>query len=396
MSLVNNSRNIESGSSKRSRIPLAVVALIVVAIVALAGCISSEEKTAKIGVMMCLSGDLGPVGPDLVQGIELAAWDANRKGDVNVSLIIEDTATSADKAVEVGTKLIDIDGVQVIVGPMMSPSVLSLATKAQEAEVVLISPSGTAASISDAGEYVFRVCPSDDLQGKALADLAEEKGYTKVATMVVNNDYGVGLEETFEENFPGEVTENIRFESGRADYLTELESIKGTEPEAIMLVAYPESGTVILKQALELNLGTEWIAAEGIADPVMLENQEIIPELEKMLFTKPSSPEDLQTYQDFLDLFHEKYGDDQEPGIYAEYAFDATNLAIEAIKEVGNNGKEINDALYDISDGYKGASGDKTFDENGDVVSDFDILGVQNDEMVSVGSWIAGEVTLNE
>jgi ABC-type branched-subunit amino acid transport system substrate-binding protein len=383
---------IENGT--RRRISVVAIALLIVAIVALAGCIMAGTETAQIGVMMCLSGDLGPVGPGLVEGVELAAWDANREERINVSLIIEDTATSADKAVEVGTKLIDIDGVQVIVGPMMSPSVLSLAEKANDNKVVLISPSGTAASISDAGDYIFRVCPSDDLQGRALADLADAKEYTKVATLVVNNDYGVGLEDTFEAEFSGEVTSTVRFESGKADYRTELETIKGDSPEAVMIVAYPESATVILKQAMELNLGTDWIAAEGIADPVMLERPEIIPELEKMLFTKPVSPKDLASYQDFLELFHEKYGDDKDPGIYAEYAYDATNLAIEAIIDAGNDGEKIKDALYEIGDGYEGASGIKTFDENGDVTSDFDILGVRNNEMVSVGSWIDGEVTL--
>jgi len=342
---------IENGT--RRRISVVAIALLIVAIVALAGCIMAGTETAQIGVMMCLSGDLGPVGPGLVEGVELAAWDANREERINVSLIIEDTATSADKAVEVGTKLIDIDGVQVIVGPMMSPSVLSLAEKANDNKVVLISPSGTAASISDAGDYIFRVCPSDDLQGRALADLADAKEYTKVATLVVNNDYGVGLEDTFEAEFSGEVTSTVRFESGKADYRTELETIKGDSPEAVMIVAYPESATVILKQAMELNLGTDWIAAEGIADPVMLERPEIIPELEKMLFTKPVSPKDLASYQDFLELFHEKYGDDKDPGIYAEYAYDATNLAIEAIIDAGNDGEKIKDALYEIGDGYE-------------------------------------------
>ena len=401
----------EAGGKKTVGIPVLVLSVIIVAVIVGAAVYlavkpakegkptNQTQEPIKIGVMMCLSGDLGPVGPGLVEGAQLAAWEVNRSGGVNgrmIKLIVEDTETKSEKAVEVGSKLIDIDGVQVIVGPMMSPSVLSLAEKANSAHVVLISPSATAPKVSDAGEYVFRVCPSDLLQGKALADVAKAKGYTKVATLVVNNDYGVGLQDTFEKDFPGQVVAKVKFESGKGDYRTELETIKAKNPEAIMLVAYPESGTVILKQAGELGLNVEWLAAEGIADPKMLERPEVIPQMEKMLLTKPSSPKSLIAYQHFLKLYHQKYGSDKDPGIYGDYAYDATMMAIMAIAYGGNDGEKIKDALFFVGDHYKGATGDKTFDENGDVTSDFDILAVKDGKMVTVGKWVNGQVTLSE
>ncbi len=373
---------------------LVLVAVVVVAIVVFAVYYATKPiGEFSIGVMMCLSGDLGPVGPFLVEGIELAVWDANRKGD-NITLIIEDTATDPAKAVEVGTKLIDIDGVQVIVGPMITDSTLGLAEKANAEKVVLITPSATNPAITDAGEYVFRVCPSDLVQGEAMADVAEAKGYSKVATMVMNNNYGIGLEEVFKEMFAGEVVHSVRFDPDKADYRTELEMIKAKQPDAIMFVAYVESGTAVLKQAGELGMNIPWIAAEGIADNVMLDRPEVVPQMENMLLTKPMSPTGLATYQEFLDLFHEKYGADREPGIYAEYAYDATMLAIKAVKRGGYEGEKIKDALHKVSQGYQGASGDKTFDENGDVTADFDILTASGGKLVTVGSWIKGVVTL--
>jgi ABC-type branched-subunit amino acid transport system substrate-binding protein len=391
--------NEETTSSGRTAV-LVLVAVVVVAIVAFAVyyATSPTGEEVKIGVMMCLSGDLGPVGPDLVEGIELAAWQVNREGGIkggNVTLIIEDTATDPAKAVEVGTKLIDIDGVQVIVGPMITDSTLGMADKAEASKVVLISPSATNPMITDAGEWVFRTCPSDLVQGAAMAGVAEAKGYTKVATLVINNNYGVGLEEAFSDEFSGEIVHSVRFDPDKADYRTELEAIRGKNPDAIMFVAYIESGTAVLKQANELGMNIPWVAAEGIADEEMLKNAAVIPQMENMLLTMPMSPTDQPAWEEFYDLFKEKYGSEKEPGIYAEYAYDATMLAINAVKRGGNDGESIKDALPKVSEGHAGASGDKTFDENGDVSADFDVLTVTGNELVTVGSWIKGEVQLD-
>jgi len=393
-------------SSKRTvGIPVLVISVVIVAVIAAAAVYvavkpakeeEAEPGPIKVGTIMCLSGDLGPVGPGLVKGIELAVWEVNQKGGIQgrqVELIVEDEETNPTKAMEVGSKLIDIDGVKVIVGPMISPSVLSLVNKSRDSKVVMITPSATAPSVSDAGEWVFRVCPTDRVQGKALADLAKVKGYTKVATLVLNNDYGVGLEDALIDFFEGEVVASVRFESGKADYRTELDTLKAKQPQAIMLVAYPESGTVILKQAAELQMGFNWLAAEGIADAVMLQRPEIIPELEKMLLTKPRSVNETVGYQKFLSLFNEKYPG-ETPGIYADYAYDAASMALMAIAYGGNDGEGIKDALNLVGDHFNGASGDKTFDANGDVYADFDILAVKNNKMVSVGTWIQGVVTL--
>jgi len=58
------------------------------------------------------------------------------------------------------------------------------------------------------------------------------------------------------------------------------------------------------------------------------------------------------------------------PEVYCDTAYDATKLIALAIEEVGEyNGEAIKDAIYELDDGYSGASGTITWDENGDRVS---------------------------
>ena len=62
-------------------------------------------------------------------------------------------------------------------------------------------------------------------------------------------------------------------------------------------------------------------------------------------------------------------------------------LAAQAIKEAGNDGEKIKNALPSVSRSYKAITGDKAFDANGDVPQDYTILEVRNKTMVTIGNW---------
>jgi ABC-type branched-subunit amino acid transport system substrate-binding protein len=344
-------------------------------------------EPVKIGVMLDLTGSLGPMGEGIIKGVETAVFEINQYGGINgrdLELIIEDTATDPSKAAEIGKKLIEVNKVPVIIGPMSSGCFEAISGMANEGKVVLLSGSATAPGITHDFEYAFRVVGSDDLQGKAFADIASERGYERAATMVMNNPYGIGLEEVFKREFDGEIVEEVKYELGKADYRGELEVIKAADPDVIVLVAYPEDGSIILKQSNELGMEKPWIAAEGIADRVMLEyGPAVIEEMERMLLTHPSK--EGPAYDHFLDVYHQLYPD-EDPHIYASYYYDAVHMAAMAAA-YGDDGEGVRDALPLIGHHYMGASGDKIFDEYGEVMQDYEIMTVKDGEMIVIGTW---------
>lgn len=356
--------------------------------VLISGCVGDEKPEIKAGVLITFTGGLGQFGEAMANGAMLAADEINRAGGIdgrNITLIIEDTGTDPAKAAEAAKKLIDVDGVQVIIGAVSSTETLAVAPIAERSKVVLISPSSTTPSITDAGEYIFRVVGSDNLQGEAITRLATAKNYTKAATLVENNDYGIGLENVFRSNFKGDIVAGVRYEKGKGDYRTELDAIKNADPQVIIYVGYPAEASTILQQAHSLGLKAKWIAAEGIADPVMFENGEVAGQMEGMLLTRPTSPEQNPEYRNFVKLYRDAYG--KEPGIYSDTEYDAVMLAALAIKEAGNNGEKIKNALPEVSITYKAVTGNKAFDENGDVPQDYTVLEVKNGTMVAIGNW---------
>src|SRR4030065_2186204 len=102
---------------------------------------------------------------------------------------------------------------------------MAAAPVAQESKVVMLSAQGAAPALTKAGEYIFRVFPSDVLQGKGISDLCVSLKYMEVPIMYVNNDWGLGLKNVFVENFRkagGKVTDEIPYDEGKSVYLTEL------------------------------------------------------------------------------------------------------------------------------------------------------------------------------
>ena len=64
--------------------------------------------------------------------------------------------------------------------------------------VVLITPTGTADSLTTTMDYVFRTCFRDSFQGELAAQYALDEGYTKVGVVYCSADtYSAGLRDAF-------------------------------------------------------------------------------------------------------------------------------------------------------------------------------------------------------
>ena len=65
-----------------------------------------------------------------------------------------------------------------------------------------MSTGATAPKISEAGEYIFRIWNSDDLEGKVSAKfIYEDLRLSNAVILYINNDYGKGLEDVFKREF---------------------------------------------------------------------------------------------------------------------------------------------------------------------------------------------------
>ena len=390
------------------------VAIALILAVFLSGCVEEgEDKEAaitegdiKIGVMQSLTGDLGSYGGPMSDAIKLAAKEINDNGGLlgrKLVLLIEDDQTNNVAAVDAANKLVKVDRVPAIVGATGSGQSMSVIDITTGSGVLQISSSNTGTDFTnyDDGDLYFRTAPSDALQGSAMAKLAQERGYKTTSTIVINNPYGVGFEDVFVKAFEadgGKVLEKVRYDPSQTVFDSEVQRIAEGKPEFIMMVSYPETGSLILRTAYEKGVlkSIPWLLSEGLkADNLAglvgndAEGNYIAAGLQGLA---PDQDAGGKAYEAFKSLYQAEYG--KEPAIYCTNSYDAlavVALAIEQAKnatgrDIADNirsvanppGTEVSDlgeALSLIREGkdinYQGTSGDITFDENGDVSGSF-------------------------
>jgi len=394
-----------SNDSKRS-VPRNYLVLAIIVVAVLVGGIyfsssgGGGDCVVKIGHILPMSGPLAAYAEGFQAGVQAAVNEANDQGGIDgcqIQLIEEDSGTDPTMAAAAATKLVDIDGVHAIIGVYASSSTLSAAPIVEEGQTIMISPASTSPEITNAGDYIFRTAPSDALQGAAMADLALAQGHKTAAVIFVNNQYGQGLADVFSATFEskgGSVLLQIPYELEMATYRTELSQIQAANPDIIIDVSYADDGQIIFREGHELGISSQWLGGDGIADDAIFEAPGIVEATEGMIGTRPDSP-DSPGKAAFLAIL-QQYGF-EDSGIYTREAYDAAKLAILAIDKAGVDASKdsIRDALIDVADGYVGAAGDKTFDENGDVGGAFALWRIVSGEFVDIGSWDSNGINLD-
>ena len=183
------------------RIAPRVVGLLIAALQL--GCANGGSGPIRIGVAGPFTD---PIGRPMRLAAELAAEEINARGGVGgrpLELVLRDDYANPDSAVFVAGELYDA-GVSAVIGHLFSDATLAAAPvyNGGSDPVVAISPSSSAPEVSAAGQYTFRVCPSDNAHGAALAQWIRKRlGFQRGAVLYLNDPYGRGIRRTFVEEF---------------------------------------------------------------------------------------------------------------------------------------------------------------------------------------------------
>ncbi len=151
--------------------------------------------TYKIGFQGPLSGDNQQLGINEVNGVELAVEQANAAGDLGftLELVKSDDVGLPDKAPAAAATLLQDTAVMGVVGPSFSGATKAVGATYSEAQLALISPSATNATLTTSGWTAFhRIVPPDSVEGQQAADWLSTKAKT-VYVVDDLSDYGKGV-----------------------------------------------------------------------------------------------------------------------------------------------------------------------------------------------------------
>lgn len=350
------------------------------------GC-SKKSKEVKIGAILPLTGNAAIYGSALKKGMELAVEKINDKGGIQnrkLKIIYEDDQGIPKTGVSAFRKLITAHKVPMVIGAMFSAVTLSIAPIAEKEKVVLLSPTSSAVDLTNAGDYIFRIYPSDTYDGIFLANFAYNRLRAKRISVIYLQVASItAVSEVFKEEFEklgGKVVSMQGYKEGDTKFRTQLLKAKNKKPDIIFIPGYLKEMATLLKQAKELGIKTQFLSISTFYDPKIL--QLAGNAAERVLFSSPAfdPKSEKPEVKDFVAKYKAKYGN--EPDILGGYGYDVVNIAAIALQKGKITSDDIKEALYVIKDS-PGVTGTTSFDPNGDVIKELKMMQVKNGKFSS-------------
>jgi branched-chain amino acid transport system substrate-binding protein len=226
-----------------------------------------------IGVLGPKSGPLSRLNSFYTANIELAVDQINGGGNFvhdggglnvggstrEVEYVYYDTESKPNVGASAAERLIEQDGVSVVLGAMSSTTTLAIMDVLEREEV----PGVTSVSVNEkitgeeGNQWFFRNKDTDSMRAKFISQaIADEVGFDSVGMIGPNNDFGIGRMDAFADALGERGVETLTkqsFNQEAQSFLSELESIKAEEPDALYMVLNdPTHGVQMVPQASQV------------------------------------------------------------------------------------------------------------------------------------------------
>jgi len=328
----------------------------------------------KMGAVMRLA--IGAEhGIPCTRGVEMAVAEVNQAGGINgrqVQLIVEDEKDSPAAAVNAVQKLINVDKVVAMVGPMTSGAMMAAGKTADDAKVVVISPTATTPKLSGFGAYIYRGCSRIDTQAKVLTDYVAKNWKPKTVGIFFSNEpYGKGCAELFTKFFEKNDIKVVATESfmrGSRDFKAQLTKIKAANPDILFIPGYTPETAPAAAQARQLGMKQRILGVYGDMDPVYIQlagkaaQGHIIGGEYDEAYDTPKNQKFKKDYEALV-----KKNKDPYNIMFAALSYDAASMILEGMKKNGPTAEGIKKSLDEMKD-FDGVTGKLSFGKEHDVV----------------------------
>lgn len=371
-----------------------------------AGCISVwAREPVRIATLLesIVDPGLTALGVDNRRGVELAV--DSRGGTVldhPIELVYQLDGCDGAAASAAVPEILKIKALVGVVGTSCSTAARPVIPDFGAAGVLLISPSNTAADLTDPTThepFYLRTVYNDRYQGVRMAEyVLSQLSLDSAATIDDGSDAASRVVEGFVDAFEeggGTIVAQEQSEPGDPDckpgdpgcnpgdpdFTDELDAIVSAGADFVFFALFSENrqGQFVGEARTALGdtpLGTnEFAASQAFLDEAGAPAEGVyaaVPDYGLGGFGAPPWVFPNPDYADFVTAYEAAYGE-SPPFPFHAHAFDATNLLLDAVEEVAvvKNGKltigrtALREALYAV-EGYPGLVGTLTCDNNGD------------------------------
>lgn len=350
---------------------------------------SGDSGTITLGMIGPLTGSVAVYGTHIENGVKLAIEEINAAGGVTLSdgahqlaVEVKDDQGDSTECVNAMNALIS-DGIQLVVGSATSGCTSAITSIANSEGVVMITPSGTADSLTTTMDYVFRTCFRDSFQGELAAQYALDEGYTKVGVVYCSADtYSAGLRDAFiaacQDKGLDVVAEESVATMTEVDYTNQFNKMVSAGAELVFTPFYYDvMGPYLVPQARSAGFTGVLLGGDGVdstettipagADLSVYNDVYFVNHYSTELATSDVS-------KNFVESYEAKYGD--TPNNFDALAYDAVYVYKAAMEACGaSDAASVQAALADTSAAYDSTCGTFSFDETGTPIKNGVLMG---------------------
>lgn len=349
----------------------------------------SGDGTITLGMIGPLTGSVAVYGTHIENGVKLAIEEINAAGGVTLSdgahqLAVEtkDDQGDATECVNAMNALIS-DGIQLVVGSATSGCTSAITSIANSEGVVMITPSGTADSLTTAMDYVFRTCFRDSFQGELAAQYALDEGYTKVGVVYCSADtYSAGLRDAFIAACADRGLDVVAEESvatmTEVDYTNQFNKMVAAGAELVFTPFYYDvMGPYLVPQARSAGFTGVLLGGDGVdSTETTIPDGADLSVYNDVYFVNHYSTElaTSDVSKNFIESYEAKYG--ETPNNFDALAYDAVYVYKAAMEACGaSDAASVQAALADTSAAYDSTCGTFSFDETGTPIKNGVLMG---------------------
>lgn len=336
--------------------------------ITVAGSIHAAE-TLKIGIPQPMTGPATQYG-DQIQAGALTAIDAiNAAGGIKgkqVEPLLIDDGCEPKQAVPAANRVIN-SGAKFAIAHACSGTTVPAVNVYEQEGIVAITPGATSPLVTDTikPHYFFRTIGRDDQQGPfAGSYISQQLKPKSVAILHDKQTYGSGVATQVRDNLAKSNVNVALYEGinvGDSDYSAVITKLKSLNPDLVYFGGYHAELGLLLRQAREQGLQTQFMGPEGVA------NKDLVaiagPTVDGLLVTLPSDFTKLPGNAQVLEHF--KNYKRSPDGAFTLTAYAAMQILQQSIEAVGEDPTKVADHMH--SNTFDTAIGKVEYDAKGDL-----------------------------
>lgn len=246
-------------------------------LVSAVACAAPEPPVVRIGLLGVFEGaSLASSGRPAQQGAELAVAELNAAGGVvingvahRVELVPRQVSNRPDAAAEAARALINLDSIDVLVGPQYSHLALTAGAVAEAAEVPMVAPMASSPDVTRNRAFVTRLAFLDAQQGAVLARFVHDSLGVRRAAAVRNvaSTYGREIVELFRETFEALGGEVVAVETYDADdstaHVAQARRVAEARADALLLPNFTVRDSLMLRALRAAGFGGRILGSDA-------------------------------------------------------------------------------------------------------------------------------------